>query len=210
MILAAIATETFQSGSALPFHQLHGTIPLPWENHRLFGAGFLLVAVVLLVESLAGGVWHRAPWRRDIWPAVLIFLGWGLLAVALDPHDRPIHLVMGGLLIAAGVAERKYRRGELSLNTANFIVGPALLAGGAEVGIFHSHGAMASHDFIVHSLLGVTAASIAVARVLQAQAPHSMWRSAFIGVLVLVLALELLGLSHGDRIDVHGTQAFYG
>jgi hypothetical protein len=207
MILAATAEATFGASNGLPLHELHGYIPLPFENHRLFGAGFLLVAVLLMVETLAGGVWFRAGWRRDIWPAVLMVLGWGLVVVAfIEPADKIIHLLMGTMLIAAAVAERRYRYGEISLARANIFVVPALLAGGMEIGVFHSHGSWTDSEFMVHALLGITAAMIAPARFYWAQEPQSMWRSALIAILVLVLAFELLGLSHGNPIDVHNGQ----
>lgn len=193
------------------FHELHGAIPLPWENHRLFGAAFLFVGVLLLVETLAGGVWFREGWRRDIWPAALMALGSGLLIVAvIDPNDRVIHTLMGLTLIIAGLAERRYRHGQMRLARANIFVMIALVVAGIEIGVFHTHGAMTSQGFIVHSVLGITAALMAVARFWYAQRPTSMWRSSFVGVLVLILSLELLGLSHGDNIDIHGTDTFSG
>ncbi len=211
MIIAAVAAPAVDASGSLPFHQLHGVIPLPWENHRLFGAGFLLLGIVIIVESLAGGVWFSASWRRQIWPAALMLLGWGLVAVAfIDPQDRIIHLLMGTVMIVAGVAERRYRYGEMRLATANVFVMLALVAGGMEVGVFHSHGTARSEPFLVHSLLGFTAAMMAPARYYWARAPQSVPRYALIGVLALILSLELLGLSHGENIDLHGTQTFSG
>ena len=207
----ALAAAGHVGAAAPSFHELHGAIPLPWENHRLFGAGFLFVGVLLLVEALAGGVWFREGWRRDIWPAVLMGLGWGLLAVAvIDPNDRLIHTSMGLILIVAGVAERRYRHGRMRLFHANIFVVAALVVASLEVGVFHTHGALTSQDFLVHSSLGFTAALMAPARIWYAQQPTSMWRSALIGVLVLALSLELLGLSHGDNIDIHGDGTFSG
>ena len=207
----ALAAAGHVGAAAPSFHELHGAIPLPWENHRLFGAGFLFVGVLLLVEALAGGVWFREGWRRDIWPAVLMGLGWGLLAVAvIDPNDRVIHSLMGLMLIVAGLAEGRFRHGQMPLSRANIFVIAALIVAGIEIGVFHSHGALTSQGFIVHAVLGITAALLAPARFWYALRPTSMWRSAFVGVLVLVLALELLGLSHGDNIDIHGVETFSG
>jgi len=208
MILAALAEPAADAGR-LNFHEFHGYIPLPWENHRLFGAGFLLVGVLLLVETLAGGVWFRRAWRRDLWPAVLLVLGWGLIAVALiDPNDRVIHSLMGVMMIMAGVSERRYRHGQATLAGANLFVAPALFAGGMEVGVFHSHGGMTSQAFLVHSLLGLTAMLMAPARLYIAREPRSPARHAVLIVLVFVLAFELLGLSHGQSIDSHPTAAY--
>lgn len=212
-MILAVAVEAFGAGpgQVLRHHELHGYIPLPWENHRLFGAGFLVLGVILLVEALAGGVWHRASWRSDLWPAFLMVLGWGLIAVAfVDPNDRIIHFLMGAVMLAAGVAERRYRHGRTTLSTTNLFVAPALIAGGLEVGVFHSHGAMTSDAFLAHALLGATAVTIAAARMFASGNPQSVLRASLVAVLVLVLALELLGLSHGASIDVHGTQTFSG
>jgi hypothetical protein len=208
MMLAAAAPPVVDCASSV-YHQLHGVIPLPWENHRLFGAGFLLVGVVLLVESLAGGVWHRSAWRREAWPAVLMFLGWGLVAVAvIDPHDRIIHLILGCVMIGAGLAERRYRAGEMRLAVASVFVMIAMVAGGLEMGVFHSHGAMTSQPFLTHALLGITAALVAPVRYYWSRSPQSMARYALLGAVVLVLSLQLLGLSHGEAIDFHETQTF--
>ena len=207
----ALAAAVHVGDAAPSCHELHGAIPLPWENHRLFGAGFLFVAVLLFVEALAGGVWFRKGWHRDIWPAVLMVLGCGLLAVAvIDSNDRLIHTSMGLILIVAGVAERRYRHGRMRLFHANIFVVAALVVASLEVGVFHPHGALTSQDFLVHSSHGFTAALMAPARIWYAQQPTSMWRSALIGVLVLALPLELLGLSHGDNIDIHGASTFSG
>lgn len=207
----ALAAAVHAGAAAPSFHELHGAIPLPWENHRLFGAAFLFVGVILIVEALAGGVWFRQGWRRDIWPAALMALGGGLLAVTIiEPNDRVIHLLMGLMLIVAGLAERRYRQGRMPLSRANIFVILALLLAGLEVGVFHSHGALTSQGFIVQAVLGITAALLAPARFWYALRPTSMWRSAFVGLLVLVLSLELLGLSHGDNIDIHGAGTFSG
>jgi hypothetical protein len=207
MMLAAGA-ELAGIRDAISFHELHNYIPLPWENHRLFGAGFMLIAVVLAVETLAGNVWFRESWRRDVWPAVLVILGWGMAMVAIvDPVDRPIHLLIGFMMLIAGVAERRYRHGEISFDRANLFVVPALFAGGLEIGVFHSHGSMTSQGFLTHSAYGITAALLAPIRLYQGGSPQSMWRSALMAVAVFVLALELLGLNHGDNVDFHNGQA---
>ena len=177
------------------------------------GASALLLTagVVLPGGAVAGCVWFRNGWHRDIWRAVLMVLGCGLLAVAvIDPNDRLIHTSMGLILIVAGVAERRYRHGRMRLFHANIFVVAALVVASLEVGVFHTHGALTSQDFLVHSSLGFTAALMAPARIWYAQQPTSMWRSALIGVLVLMLSLALLGLSHGDNIDIHGDGTFSG
>lgn len=197
MIDVGSFTPVIDGAGALPYHELHGYIPEPDESHRLFGAGFLFVGVLLVVETLAGGVWHRNRLRTLIWPGAVIVLGAGMVVVtAIEPSDRPIHFTIGLLMLAAGVFEARYRLGYTSRPTADLFVVPALIAGGLEIGFFHLHGSIASQSAQVHALLGLTVGAIALMRVYQARQPISMPRSAFVGVVVMVLAFELLALSH--------------
>ena len=79
MIDAGNLAPLIDGVGALPQHDLHGYIPLPEESHRLFGAGFLFVGVLLLVETIAGRVWHRSRLRTLIWPTAVMTLGAGML-----------------------------------------------------------------------------------------------------------------------------------
>lgn len=199
VIAAAADVAGAADAGASAFHQLHGYIPYPDESHRLFGAGFLILGALFVAEMLAGRVWHRNPLRTELWPATLVFLGWGLLVVTVvEPSDRPIHAGMGIVLLAAGLAERRYRHGRMSRTGADVLVVSALILGALEIGVLHSHGDMTSRGFVVHSVYGLTGAGIAAARLYQAGDVRSTGRSVLVGALVIVLALQLLGLSHGS------------
>ncbi len=192
---AGFAPATDIAGS-LPFHQLHGYIPLPQESHHLFGAAFLFVGVLLVVEALAGHVWHRNRLRTLMWPATIMLLGAGMLAVvALDPNDRLIHFTIGLIMLAAGWVECRHRQREIPRRTADLWIVPALIAGGMEIGVFHFHGSF-NNSGTIHVLLGLTAALMAPVRVYQTRLLTSMPRHAFMGVMVIVLAFELLALRH--------------
>ena len=182
-----------------PFHQISAIqsyIPTPSENHHLFGAVFLVVGVLLIVETLSGGVWHRSRLRTAIWPAAIMFLGAGMLVVtALDTSQRPVHFTIGLIMLAAGWMEYRYRMREIPRGTADLLVVPALIAGALEIGVFHFHGSL-NNSGTVHVLLGVTTGLMAGVRVLQSRQPLSMPRHAFMGVMVMMLAFELLALNH--------------
>ena len=47
MIPIAAVGPIFDRVATLPYHELHGYIPLPAESHHLFGAGFLVIGVLL-------------------------------------------------------------------------------------------------------------------------------------------------------------------
>ena len=193
--LAAFAPAADVAGS-LPYHQLHGYIPMPQQSHHLFGAGFLFVGVLLIVEALAGHVWHRNRLRTLIWPATIMVLGGGMLAVvALDPKDKLIHFTIGLIMFAAGWVEYRHRQREIPRRTADLWIVPALIAGGMEIGVFHFHGSF-NNSGMVHILLGLTAALMAPVRIYQTRLLTSMPRHAFMGVMVIILAFELLALGH--------------
>jgi uncharacterized membrane protein HdeD (DUF308 family) len=195
---ASLATGAEVAGP-LPLHQISAVqsyIPNPGENHHLFGAAFLLLGVLLVVEALAGRVWHRNRWRTAIWPTTIMYLGIGMIVVtALDTSQRPIHFTIGMIMLVAGWMEFRYRLGEVSRRSADMFVIPALIAGALEIGVFHFHGTF-NNAGTVHVLLGITTAVMVAVRLLQSRQPLSMPRHAFMGVMAVALALELLALNH--------------
>ncbi len=197
MIDAGSLAPLIDGISALPQHQVHGYIPEPQESHRLFGASFLFIGALLLVETIAGRVWHRNRLRTLVWPGAIMMLGAGMVVVTvLEPNDRVIHFTIGLIMLAGGVYEARHRLGYISRSRANLIVVPALIAGGLEIGVFHFHGSLDSQSAIAHVLLGLTAGVMAVVRVYQARQPMSVPRSAYMGFAVVLLGVELLALSH--------------
>jgi hypothetical protein len=166
-------------------------MPQPIESHHWFGAGFLLVGVLLVVECLAGSVWFRDRVRAAIWPLMAMFMGEGLIIVSfLDPQDRLIHFTVGVLVLAAGWQELRFRFSRATRFSADLIVVPALLASGFEMGVIHGKGD--TFTAVGHAAMGFTAAMMAGARVYQSREPRSMARSMLTGWLVIVLALILL------------------
>ncbi len=196
MIDIASVAPIIDGAGALPHHELHGYIPKPAESHHLFGAAFLFIGVLLIVETLAGSVWHRNRLRTTLWPASIMILGAGMVVVtALDPDDRLIHFTIGLIMLAAGWFEYRHRMGEVSRRTADLLIVPALIAGALEIGVFHFHGSL-NNSAAVHVLLGITTAVMAFVRVYQSRLITSPPRHAFMGVMVIALAFELMALSH--------------
>lgn len=196
MIDIASVAPIIEGAGALPHHELHGYIPEPAESHHLFGAAFLFIGVLLIVETLAGSVWHRNRLRTTLWPAAIMSLGAGMVVVtALEPNDRLIHFTIGIIMLAAGWFEYRHRMGEVSRRTADLLILPALIAGALEIGVFHFHGSF-NNSASVHVLLGVTTALMVFVRVYQSRLITSPPRHALMGVMVIALAFELMALSH--------------
>jgi hypothetical protein len=166
-------------------------VPSPPESHHWFGAGFLFVGVLLVVECLAGSVWHKSKLRSAVWPGMAMFMGEGLVMVAfLDPQSRAIHLTVGLLVLTAGWLELRYRFGQITRFSADLFVVPALLSSGFEMGVIHGGGVPITA--YGHRAMGLTAAVMAGTRLYQARAPSSFARSVMMGALVVLLGLILL------------------
>ena len=180
---------------AIPLVLLHLPTPedLPWiprpaESHHAFGAGMIFLSVLLVVESLAGKVWHRNMTRRMLFPRILIFLGIGMVLVALiEPQARLVHVTMGLPMIAGGWAEGRYRIGELDRKYADVLVVPALVLAAIDTLIFHVSGE--TTVVVTHVGLGFLVLVVAALRLYQSAQPTSMYRS-----LVISLAIALVGL----------------
>ncbi len=165
-------------------------IPRPAESHHVFGAGLLFVAVLLAVESLAGKVWHRSMVRRMLFPGILIFLGWGMVAVAfVEPNARLVHVTMGLPMIAGGWAEARYRMGELDRRYADALVVPALMLASVDTLGFHLSGQMMV--IVSHIGLGIIVLVLAGLRLYQSYQPGSLARSMLISAAIALLALDL-------------------
>jgi hypothetical protein len=163
----------------------------PEESHHLFGAVFLALGCLLVVEALSGDVWHRVQLRTMLLPAALIFLAGGMLMVGvLDPKDRLIHLSVGGMLLLAGICERQHRLGLMDRSTTDLWVIPGLLAAAFETGVVHAHGTDAVK--FAHVLLGLTAVVLACVRLYQGQRPRALGRATMFGAVVVTVGVQLL------------------
>jgi len=165
-------------------------IPRPAESHHVFGAGLLFVAALLAVESLSGKVWHRSMVRRMLFPGILIFLGWGMVAVAfIEPAARVVHVTMGLPMIAGGWAEGRYRLGEIDRRYADALVVPALVLASFDTLGFHLSGP--ESVVLSHVGLGILVLILAGLRFYQGQQPGSLARSLLISLAIAFVALDL-------------------
>jgi hypothetical protein len=165
-------------------------IPRPAESHHVFGAGLLFVAALIAVEALAGGVWHRSAIRRMLFPAILVFLGWGMILVAfIEPAARLVHVTMGLPMIAGGWAEARYRLGEIDRRYADVLVVPALILAAIDTLGFHLGGP--TPVVVSHLGLGIIVIAIAGLRLHQSAQPASLYRGLLISGALAMVALDL-------------------
>ena len=143
----------------------------PGEEHRVYGAVFLLLGTLAVAEALAGGVWHRAQWRSLIEPASLSLMGVTVITVnAMQVTPNLLHLVLGGLLMAGGALEwEACVRGVRSRVADATIIG-ILVAGGIVLGPLH-HAPSFERVDVIHWLSGATM----IPGVLQEVIRHVRW-----------------------------------
>ena len=191
MIADGYSAVVSPSGT-LPYLDLESIIPTGANWHPVFGAGFLFLGGVLVVESLAGGVWCRSSLRRLLWPACIILLGLGMLLLTyFDPSQKPIHLLLALLLLSGGMFEASHRLRQMPRAAADFLVVPALILGGLLIGPIHGT-EMTTASGQTHMLMAASSVGLAGVRVGQAFRPKSAPVAAAFGALVMLLAFGLL------------------
>lgn len=162
-------------------------VPRPTESHHTFAAGLIFIAALITVEALAGEVWHRSMARRMLFPAILVFLGWGLVLVAfIEPAARVVHVTMGLPMIVGGWAEWRHRLGELDRKYADALIVPSLVLAGFDTAVFHTTGP--TEVVVSHYGLALIVVVIAGLRLFQSAQPTSIQRSLLISSAIVVLA----------------------
>ena len=198
-MLAIEVGDLLEMAGRLPTHG--GTSGGAPPAHPFFGAGFLFIGSLMVVEQLAGGVWSRAFWRRMLWPAALLMASAGMLIVSyVQPDSKSLHLTLAMLLLLGGYTEGQYRLGKISRLSADAFAIPALIVGGFVIGPMHANGnLMYSTMAQMHLLVGVVAWMLASVKIMRVRfGPTIALEYSFAsGVMMLGLSLLLVQQFHG-------------
>ncbi len=199
MTLAVEIADLVEAAGRLPMHG--GTTDGALPGHPFFGAGFLFIGSLMVVELLAGGVWSRAFWRRMLWPGALLMAGAGMLLVSYVQTDsKSLHLTLAMLLLLGAYTEAQYRLGKISRLSADAFAIPALIVGGFVIGPMHANGnLMYSTMAQMHLLVGVVAWMLASVKIMRVRfGPTLALEYSFAsGVMMLGLSLLLVQQFHG-------------
>jgi len=197
--LAVEIADLVEAAGRLPMHggATDGALP----GHPFFGAGFLFIGSLMVVELLAGGVWSRAFWRRMLWPGALLMASAGMLLVSYFQTDsKSLHLTLAMLLLLGAYTEAQYRLGKISRLSADAFAIPALIVGGFVIGPMHANGnLMYSTMAQMHLLVGVVAWMLAGVKIMRVRfGPTLALEYSFAsGVMMLGLSLLLVQQFHG-------------
>ena len=199
MTLAVEIAELVEAAGRLPMHG--GTTDGALPGHPFFGAGFLFIGSLMVVELLAGGVWSRAFWRRMLWPGALLMAGAGMLLVSYVQTDsKSLHLTLAMLLLLGAYTEAQYKLGKISRLSADAFAIPALIVGGFVIGPMHANGnLMYSTMAQMHLLVGVVAWMLASVKIMRVRfgPTLALGYSFASGVMMLGLSLLLVQQFHG-------------
>jgi len=197
--LAVEIADLVEAAGRLPMHG--GTTDGALPGHPFFGAGFLFIGSLMVVELLAGGVWSRAFWRRMLWPGALLMAGAGMLLVSYVQTDsKSLHLTLAMLLLLGAYTEAQYKLGKISRLSADAFAIPALIVGGFVIGPMHANGnLMYSTMAQMHLLVGVVAWMLASVKIMRVRfGPTLALEYSFAsGVMMLGLSLLLVQQFHG-------------
>ncbi len=179
-----------EAAARLAAHDEAGVVKGP-PGHPFFGAGFLLIGSVLLIETLAGPVWGRVAWRRMLWPAALFVGGLGMLVVVyVQPTEKALHLILALLLLLGGWFEARYRLGHISRASADAFAIPALIVGGFVIGPMHAQGNTTLA--LTHSLVGVVGWALAAIKLAEVRYGEALSLQYGFAVGVMALGMSLL------------------
>jgi hypothetical protein len=182
--------ETF---GRLPLHDGENGGDAP-PGHPFFGAGFLFIGTLLVVETLAGDVWRRSNVRAMIWPGALLAAGLGMLVVTyVQPTEKSLHLILALLLLLGGFFEGRYHLGQISRSAADTFAVPALIVGGFVIGPMHANGALLySAAANTHLFVGIVGWALAGIKFVRVQHGPTVALDAGFATGVMALGLSLL------------------
>lgn len=167
--------------------------------HPFFGALFVFLGSILIVELLAGNVWRRSVLRRLMWPGALVLMGLALVLVSVvQSTDKTLHFTLAVLFLSGGLMEGRYQLGQIPRRAANAFAIPAFIVGGLVIGPLHVDGVGASASAQAHLLVGVSGWALAGVKLAQLglRRPVSLDYTFGFGVMVLGLSLLLVEQFH--------------
>ncbi len=164
--------------------------------HWAFAAGFLLLGLILLAESIVGPeVFARRRWRAYLWPSLAFTTGVLLWPVAVFFTSSTLHMLAHAswaeAAMLAGAVQLALVRGKLTSRWWSLSVSVALLVSGLAFLIHEQNPWLFSRSAFLHHAIGWTllvAALLPLGKMLQPRQP--VWKAGF-AMTWIVLAVLL-------------------
>lgn len=163
--------------------------------HWLFGAGFLLLGLLLLAEAIVGtDVWRRRRWRAYAWPALAFALGLLLWPVVVFFTSSTLHMLAHAawaeVAMLAGATQLALAHGKLTSRWWALTVSAAMVVSGIAFLVHEQNPWLFSRAAFLHHALGWTVLVAALFPLGQALQPGRFaWRAGFALTWVAVAVL---------------------
>ncbi len=175
--------------------------------HWMFATGFLLLALFLLAEVIAGEeVWRRRKWRTYLWPSFVFLMGLFMWPVMTFFTNSTIHMVAHGawaqVMMFAGAAELALVKGKLRNELWRLALPLAFLVSGLAFLLHEQNSWLFQRSSFLHHLLGWTMVVGAVFPLARAVRPR--WALANAGIALVFVVVSVALYSDRDLAPVFG------
>ncbi len=164
--------------------------------HWAFGAGFLLLGLILLAESIVGReVFAMRPWRLYLWPSLAFTMGVLLWPVSVFFTSSTIHMLAHAswaeVAMLAGAVQLALVRGKLTSRWWTLTVSAAMAVSAAAFLIHEQNPWLFSRAAFLHHAIGWTLLVAALFPLGQTLQPRRfVWNAGF-AMTWVVLAVML-------------------
>ena len=164
--------------------------------HWLFGAGVLLLGLIMLAEVLVGEeVWRLRPWRIYLWPGIAFGLGILMWPVMTFYTNSAIHMVAHGTwaqaLMAMGGAELGLAKGKLKSRWWRLAAPVGIAISGVAFLVHEQNPWFFARAAFLHHLIGWTLVTASLFLLVLVFRPQSVVLRASFGIAVVVLSVML-------------------
>ena len=175
--------------------------------HWLFGAGLLLLGLIMVAEGIVGReVWQLRAWRVYLWPGIAFGLGVFMWPVMAFFTNSAIHMVAHGVwaqaLMVMGAAELGLAKGKLKSRWWRVAAPVGIALSGVAFLVHEQNPWFFARAAFLHHLIGWTLITAALVPLALVARPRSTALKSVFGLFVLALAVMLV--SDRDLAPVFG------
>ena len=164
--------------------------------HWLFGAGLLLLGLIMVAEGIVGReVWQLRAWRVYLWPGIAFGLGVLMWPVMAFFTNSAIHMVAHGVwaqaLMVMGAAELGLAKGKLKSRWWRVAAPVGIALSGVAFLVHEQNPWFFARAAFLHHLIGWTLITAALVPLALVARPRSTALKSVFGLFVLALAVML-------------------
>ena len=164
--------------------------------HWLFGAGMLVLGLIMVAEGIVGReVWQLRAWRVYLWPGIAFGLGVLMWPVMAFFTNSAIHMVAHGVwaqaLMVMGAAELGLAKGKLKSRWWRVAAPVGIALSGVAFLVHEQNPWFFARAAFLHHLIGWTLITAALVPLALVAWPRSTALKSVFGLFVLALAVML-------------------